>query len=164
MQDQEDQPVDNLWPIEAKMEWLIQKTSSFPEHSPDYAFIYSLTDIPLLHSRPWSLRRLPSSYAHAWNIFSSMKMEKVGSKEDELFHWEKFNLENTILSIALKFLLFHCVSFHGPISSLWKCPAQESNQSCSCDWYHSLGRCQTLTPRSKARDHTHILMDTLSGY
>ena len=32
--------------------------------------------------------------------------------------------------------------------------------SCICDLYHSLWKCQILNPLSKARDQTHILMDT----
>ena len=32
-----------------------------------------------------------------------------------------------------------------------------------CDLHHSLLQCWTLNPLSKARDQTHILMDTVSG-
>ena len=34
---------------------------------------------------------------------------------------------------------------------------------CICNLYHSLQQHQILSPLSKARDQTHILMDTISG-
>lgn len=50
MQDQEDQPDDNLWPIKVNILWAIHKTSPLPENLFNYAFIYSLTDISVVSS------------------------------------------------------------------------------------------------------------------
>ena len=68
--------------------------------------------------------------------------------------------------------LFICS--YGCTCGIWKFPGEGSNQSCSCQptpqprqikavsvtYTRSLQQCWMLNPLSKARDGTHILMDT----
>ena len=72
---------------------------------------------------------------------------------------------------AKSFIYLFIFAFQGCTCGTWKLQAKDpigaaayatatSDPSCVCDLYHNSWQCQFLNPLSKARDRTHILMDT----
>ena len=92
MQDQEDQPDDNLWPTEVKLcDWSLEHHLHLRIHL--IIFIYSLIliDISIVPSLLWSLKLLTSYYGHTLEIVFIIKMENVENAVDDVFHCEKLD-------------------------------------------------------------------------
>ena len=107
MQDQEDQPDDNLWPTEAKLcDWSLEHHLHLRIHL--IIFIYSLIfiDISIVPSLHWSLKLLTSYYGHTLEIFFIIKIENVENAVDDIFHCEKLDFRKCF-KYWFEIIIFH---------------------------------------------------------